>query len=66
MLHLARTGGLGTRIQFSAGFLKTRTAPGAKDIEWLKNAFRRLSSSVVEVADGKRTYLLITSTGPGT
>lgn len=57
-LHLARTGGLGTRIQFSAGgFLKAiERSAGGKDIEWLKNAFRRLSSSVVEVADGKRAY----------
>ncbi len=57
-LHLARIGGLGTRIQFSAGgFLKAiERGAGGKDIEWLKNAFRRLSSSVVEVADGKRAY----------
>ena len=57
-LHLARTGGLGTRIQFTAGgFLKAiERGAGGKDIEWLKNAFRRLSSSVVEVADGKRAY----------
>ena len=57
-LHLARTSGLGTRIQFSAGgFLKViDRSTGGKDIEWLKNAFRRLSSSVVEVADGKRAY----------
>ena len=57
-LHLARTGGLGTRIQFSAGgFLKAiERGAGGKDIEWLKSAFARLSSSVVEVADGKRAY----------
>ncbi len=57
-LYLARTGGLGTRIQFTAGgFLKAiERGAGGKDIEWLKNAFRRLSSSVVEVADGKRAY----------
>jgi hypothetical protein len=57
-LHLARTSGLGMRIQFSAGgFLKAiERGSGGKDIEWLKNAFRRLSSSVVEVADGKRAY----------
>lgn len=57
-LHLARTSGLGTRIQFSAGgFLKAiERSTGGKDIDWLKNAFRRLSSSVVEVADGKRAY----------
>ena len=57
-LHLARAEGLGTRIQFSAGsFLKAiERGAGGKDIEWLKNAFRRLSSSVVEVSDGKRAY----------
>lgn len=57
-LHLSRTGGLGTRILFSAGgFLKAiERGAGGKDMEWLKNAFRRLSSSVVEVSDGKRAY----------
>lgn len=57
-LHLARTGGLGTRVQFSAsGFLRAiERGSGGKDIEWLKGAFARLSSSVVEVADGKRAY----------
>lgn len=57
-LQLARTGGLGTRIQFSAaGFLKAiERGVGGKDIEWLKGAFARLTSSVVEVADGKRAY----------
>ena len=57
-LHLARAEGLGSRIQFSAGsFLKAiERGAGGKDIEWLKNAFRRLSSSVVEVSDGKRAY----------
>lgn len=57
-LHLARTGGLGTRIQFSAGgFLKAiERGTGKSQHEWLKGAFARLSSSVVEVADGKRAY----------
>ena len=57
-LHLARTGGLGTRLQFSAGgFLKAiERGAGGKDIEWLKAAFARLSSSVVEVEEGKRAY----------
>ena len=57
-LHLARTGGLGTRLQFSAGgFLKAiERGAGGKDIEWLKGAFARLSSSVVEVEEGKRAY----------
>ena len=57
-LHLARTGGLGTRIQFTAGgFLKAiERGTGKSQHEWLKGAFARLSSSVVEVADGKRAY----------
>lgn len=57
-LQLARTGGLGTRIQFTAsGFLKAiERAGGKSQHEWLKGAFARLSSSVVEVADGKRSY----------
>jgi hypothetical protein len=57
-LHLARTGGLGTRIQFTAGgFLKAiERSTGKSQHEWLKNAFRRLSSSVVEVSEGKRAY----------
>lgn len=57
-LNLARTGGLGTRIQFSAcSFLKAiGRSSGGNDIEWLKNAFRRLSASVVEIKDGKRAY----------
>jgi hypothetical protein len=57
-LHLARTGGLGCRIQFAAhGFLKSigKNTSGANH-EWLKNAFRRLSSSVVEIKEGKRAY----------
>lgn len=57
-LHLARTSGLGTRIQFTAGgFLKAiKRAAGKSQHEWLKSAFTRLSSSVVEVADSKRAY----------
>lgn len=57
-MHLARTGGLGTRIQFAAhGFLKaTGRSTGGKDVEWLKGAFARLASSVVEIKDGKRAY----------
>lgn len=57
-MHLARTGGLGTRIQFTAhGFLKaTGRATGGKNVEWLKGAFARLASSVVEIKDGKRAY----------
>ena len=57
-LHLARTDELGTRIQFTAGgFLKAiDRSTGKSQHEWLKGAFARLSSSVVEVADGKRAY----------
>lgn len=57
-LHIARTGGLGTRLQFSAsGFLKAiERGTGKSQHEWLKSAFARLASSVVEVADGKRAY----------
>lgn len=57
-VHLARTGGLGTRIAFAArGFLRaTGRATGGKDVEWLKGAFARLASAVVEIKDGKRAY----------
>ena len=57
-LHLARIDGLGTRIQFTAGgFLKAiERGTGKSQHEWLKGAFARLSSSVVEVAEGKRAY----------
>lgn len=57
-LHLARVGGLGTRIQFTAGsFLKAiDRSSGGKDIEWLKGAFARLASSVVEIQDNKKAY----------
>ncbi len=57
-IHMARTNGLGTRIQFAAhGFLKTiERSTGKSQHEWLRNAIRRLASSVVEVKDGKRAY----------
>lgn len=57
-LQLARTGGLGTWAQFSVyGFLKSMDrSTGGKDVEWLKGAFTRLSSTVVEVKDGQRSY----------
>lgn len=57
-LHLARIGGLGTRIQFNAhGFLRAidKNTSGASH-EWLKGAFARLASSVIEIKDGKRAY----------
>lgn len=57
-LHIARTTALGTRISFTAhGFLKAiGRDTGKSQHEWLKGAFRRLASSVVEIADGKRAY----------
>lgn len=57
-MHLARIGGLGCRIQFAAhSFLKAiGRSTGGKDVEWLKGAFARLASSVVEIKDGKRVY----------
>lgn len=57
-LHLARTDGLGKRIYFSAStFLKDiGRSTGGKDIEWLKNAFARLASSVVEIQDNNKSY----------
>lgn len=57
-MHLARTGGLGTRIQFTAhGFLKGigKNTSGANH-KWLKGAFARLASAVVEIEDGKKAY----------
>ena len=57
-MHLARTGGLGARIQFAAhGFLKAiGRDTGKSQHEWLKNVFRRLASSVVEIKSGTRAY----------
>lgn len=57
-LHIARTSALGTRISFTAhGFLKAiGRSTGKSDHEWLKGAFARLASSVVELKDGKRAY----------
>jgi len=57
-LHLAREQDLGSRIDFGArDFLRAiGRSGGGKDIEWLRNAFRRLASSVVEIEDGPRAY----------
>jgi hypothetical protein len=57
-LQLARTGGLGCRIQFTASqFLKCiGRGNGKSQHEWLKGAFARLASSVVEIKDAHRTY----------
>lgn len=57
-MYLARISGLGTRIEFSASsFLRAigRTT-GGKDVQWLKAAFARLTSSVVEIREGERAY----------
>jgi hypothetical protein len=57
-LQLARTGGLGCRIQFTASqFLKSiGRGNGKSQHEWLKGAFARLAASVVEIQDGHRAY----------
>jgi hypothetical protein len=57
-LQLARTGGLGCRIQFTASqFLKSiGRGNGKSQHEWLKGAFARLAASVVEIKDGHRAY----------
>ena len=57
-LHLARTGGVGCHILFTAhGFLKgIQRSTGGKDAEWLKCTFARLASAVVEVKHNKRSY----------
>jgi hypothetical protein len=57
-LHIARTATLGARIEFTAnGFLKAiGRDTGKSQHEWLKGAFRRLSTSLVELVDGKRAY----------
>lgn len=57
-LQLARTGGLGCRIQFTASqFLKCiGRGNGKSQHEWLKGAFARLAASVVEIKDAHRAY----------
>lgn len=57
-LHIARTQDLGTRAQFGTrDFLRSiGRHEGGTQIEWLKGAFARLASSVVEIQDGKRAY----------
>ena len=57
-LQLARTGGLGCRIQFTASkFLKSiGRGNGKSQHEWLKGAFARLAASVVEIKDAHRAY----------
>ena len=57
-LHLARTQGLGCEIRFSAhSFLKAiGRSTGKAQHQWLKNAFRRLMSSMAEFQEGRRAY----------
>jgi len=57
-LHIARSNNLGNKIYFTAnGFLKgINRATGKSQHEWLKGAFARLSTSAVEIADGKKAY----------
>lgn len=57
-LHLARIEGTGKKIYFKIGsFLKAiGRSTGGKDIAWLTGSLRRLSASVVEITDGKKTY----------
>jgi len=57
-LQLARTGGLGCRIQFTASqfLMSIGRGNGKSQHEWLKGAFARLASSVVEIKDAHRTY----------
>ncbi len=57
-LHLARTEGLGSRIQFAGhSFLKAiGRSTGKSQHEWLKGALRRLMTSLVELQDGKKAY----------
>ena len=57
-LHIARHDPLGVRVQFTAhGFLTAiGRCTGKSDHEWLKGAFARLASTVVEITDGQKTY----------
>jgi len=57
-LHISRMNGLGNKIYFTAhSFLKgINRATGKSQHEWLKGAFARLSTSAVEITDGKKTY----------
>ena len=57
-LHIARSNNLGNKIYFTAhSFLKAiNRGTGKSQHEWLKGAFARLSTSAVEIADGKKAY----------
>ena len=58
VLHLARTQALGTRCRFTErGFLKALgRQPGGQNVDWLRSAFARLGSALVEISDGRLTY----------
>jgi hypothetical protein len=57
-MHLARTSGLGNRIQYTIkGFLKAiNRSTGKSQREWLLDSIARLGSSAVEIQDGKKGY----------
>lgn len=57
-MHLARTSGLGNRIQYTIkGFLKAiGRSTGKSQREWLLDSIARLGSSAVEIQDGKKGY----------
>ena len=57
-LHLARTQALGTRCRFTErSFLKALgRQPGGQNVDWLRSAFARLGSALVEISDGRLTY----------
>ena len=57
-IELARKNGVGEKIHFGLGYflIGIGRSTGGKDSEWLKGSFRRLSASVVEITDGKKTY----------
>lgn len=57
-LHIARVGGTGKIIRFTAySFLKSiARSTGKSDREWLKGALLDLASAVVEITDGHKAY----------
>jgi hypothetical protein len=57
-LHIARHQDAGSLIYFGArDFLRSiGRSEGGRNLEWLRNVFRRLASSVVEIDDGRRSY----------
>jgi hypothetical protein len=57
-LHLARTQGVGNRIEFSARsfLISIGRSYGKAQHVWLKGALRRLMTSLVELQDGKKAY----------